>query len=108
MNIFKDNRGRSWRVAIDGAAIDRLAKLAGFDLFSSAENEALATRAESEPAVVIDLLHAVCFPQLEAAGISSRQFRRAISGRAALADALTALGRAMVAFADSIQQPSEA
>jgi hypothetical protein len=87
MKAFKDQQGRDWAIVVNYSAKERVLEYAKVDLFDLNVFEKLG----DDPSKLIDVLYAVCKPDLDAKALTKAQFVDAIAGDCieAAADALT-------------------
>lgn len=96
MKAFKDKDGRDWSVAIDVNAAKRVKAICQVDLFSVLEGK-LIGELMADPALLVDVIYAVCKPEADAASITAEQFGSRLVGDAIDA-ATTALIEDLVDF----------
>ena len=86
MKSFTDNMGRAWTLVVNVATVKRVRALCGVDLNSVIEVEdgkpsaKLLERLSSDPVLLVDVLYAVCKPELDAKSVSDEDFGRAMGG----------------------------
>ena len=107
MQKFKDVNGREWTIELNIAAIRKLRKstpnVEGFEDFDILDYTGVLTKV-NDPLFAADLLYLVCRDQLDAAGIDSEAFGRALKGRA-LFDGVTAF---LAEYVDFFPEPTVA
>jgi hypothetical protein len=87
MKTFRDTAGRDWAITVNYSAKERVLEYAKVDLFDLKVFENLG----NDPTKIIDVLYAVCKPDLDTKGLTKAQFVDAIAGDviAEASDALT-------------------
>lgn len=92
MQSFKDSTGKLWEVVVHVAAVRRVRRLVGIDLFKLAEDgfknvhEVLG-----DPVTLVDVLYAVCKDEADKEKISDEEFGRRMAG-----DAIAEAGKALL------------
>jgi hypothetical protein len=97
MQVFRDNQGRIWTVAIDVAAVRRVRGVVGVDLFEAIHSN-LLSRFGSDLALLTNVLYAVCLPQADLRGMTDEDFGAALTGKGILLAAAEALDGDILAF----------
>lgn len=98
MPEFKDMDGKRWEVKLTVAGLERVAVQCDFDLLNLLDNQ-LAGLAElyDKPIKLVQVLYAICEPQIERAGIEAEDFGELFAGPV-LQDAADALVEAVALF----------
>jgi len=96
MLTFRDNANRTWTVAVTVASVKRVRAMVGLDLLDAGEGRVF-DRLATDPVLLVDVLYAVCKPELDAAGVTDEQFGEALAGDA-IDRATDALLEDLVAF----------
>jgi len=101
MKQFKDAKGDTWSVIVNGGTIKRAMDLLNIDLGDPlAGKPPLLTRIDTEILLLIDLLFVVCLPQADQREIKDAEFAERLEG-----DALYAAHEALLeALADVFQK----
>lgn len=99
MHTFTDASGQTWSVAITIDAIRRVRQLASVDLMQVVGGP-LLDRIAGDPVLLVDVLGAVCKPQLDAKQVPPETFGQAMFGDAIVAGE-TALLLAIADFCPS-------
>ena len=89
MHSFKDNAGRTWSVAVNVATIKRVRGLVTdaddcqkpVDLMAMVEGD-LLKRLYTDPVLLVDVLYAVCKPEVDKAEVTDVEFGEAMAGDA--------------------------
>jgi len=97
MRVFRDSKGRLWTVAIDVAAVERVRGIVGVDLIDAVSGGLLAKLAV-DPALVANILYALCMDQADRRGVSDAAFGKLLVGKQALTDAAAALKDELLGF----------
>jgi len=79
MNVFKDNAGREWTVAITVGSIMRVRETIDVDLLDLVDGK-LIEKLLSDPILLCKIIYVVCQPDAEKRGVSGQQFFDAMSG----------------------------
>lgn len=96
--VFKDSKGREWKLELSVGAIEDMREQCGVDLDKCISNpEQLAELILKEPKKLAEMLWILCEDQAKAAGVEPRDFGRALN-RAAIDGATDALIGAVVLF----------
>lgn len=96
MATFKDNEKRDWLVAVTVEDIKQVrARLDGLDL-ADVYSDTL-NRLADDPVLLVDVLWVLCEEQAKTAGVTDRQFGRAMAGDS-IVNATTALVEAVTDF----------
>ena len=98
---FKDAKGDTWSVAVNGGTIKRALDLLKIDLGDPLAGEpSLLTRFDTDLAFKVDLIYVACLPELNLRGITDEEFAQRLEG-----DALYAASEAFLeALADFFQK----
>lgn len=81
MHTFRDKAGGEWVVEITVATVKRVKGLAGVDLLAIGdEAENLLQRLATDPVALVDVLYAVCHPQITERGLDGDGFADLFSG----------------------------
>lgn len=75
MKVFKDAAERQWNIEVDYAAIRRVRDVFGVNLLDAVNKPVLA-----DPITLIDVLFAICKPQIDKHGLSDDQFLSSLRG----------------------------
>ena len=105
MKTFKDNAGRTWQIAMNVTAAQRVRSMLDVDLLqlggeAEKPEDHLFTRLHSDPCFLVDVLYVVCKPEADAAGVTDEQFGEAMAGDA-IDQATKALLEEIVDFSPS-------
>jgi len=100
MKQFKDSRGETWSVTINGASVKRAMDLLKVDLGDPlAGDPPLLTRFDIDIAFKVDMLYVACLPEAEKRSIGDVEFAERLEG-----DALYAASEAFLeALSDFFQ-----
>ncbi len=105
---FTDAKGDSWQVAINGGSVRRAAELLQVDLGRPLESPVgeppFITRFDTDIVFKVNVLYAVCLPQIRERKLTDEQFAELLEGDA-LYQASEAFWGAMANFFQSLQQP---
>ena len=83
MPQFKDARGETWTVTVNGGTIKRALDLLKVDLGNPlAGNPPLLTRFDTDIVFKVDLLFVACLPQAEKRGVQDVEFAERLEGEA--------------------------
>jgi hypothetical protein len=104
MTTFTDTQGRAWNLAVNGDTIGRVKELAGVNLMELRGAE-LPRRLADDPALLCDVLYAMCKPKADAAPLTDEQFAAAMFGDA-IEQATDALLAAFVEFSPTRLRPA--
>ena len=81
MKSFTDNKGRTWTLEVNVAAIKRVRGLCKVDLNSIVEVDSenrptahLLEQLSSDPVLLVDVLYAICKPEADKLGVSDEDF----------------------------------
>jgi hypothetical protein len=91
MQSFKDNAGRTWAVAVTVDAVKRVKRLIGVDLLAVGEGDQLLQRLADDPVLLVDVVYAICKPDVDAANLTDEDFGRAMGGGDSIDLAVVAL-----------------
>jgi hypothetical protein len=89
MKSFKDTAGLSWSVSVNVGSIKRVRTMADVDLLAIADGK-MIDRLYQDPIALVDVLWAICQPEVVQRQTTPEQFATAIAGDV-LDDATTAL-----------------
>jgi len=81
MQSFRDNQGRTWAIDVNVDAVKRVRQLLDVDLLKAAEGELLAKLA-GDPVMLVDVIYAICKPEVDRQDITNEDFGRAMAGDA--------------------------
>lgn len=95
MRQFKDNKDRTWDVAVNVGTAKRARDVLNVDLFKLYGDE--AGRVFGDPILLVNLLYVLCEPQCKANGISDVEFGEAMVGDA-IEDGANALMESVADF----------
>ena len=96
MSTWKDNQGRSWKLAINVNTIKRVRERAGVNLLDVFDGQ-LLNRLSEDPELLVNTLYVVCQPQAEQQAISEEAFAELLVGDA-IEEAATALVQGLIDF----------
>ena len=89
MRTFKDNKGRTWEIALNVWQMKRLRDTLGIDLASVVGANAdgsvkvdLIDRIASDPVLLVDILWVLASAQAKAAGVTDEDFGSSLAGDA--------------------------
>lgn len=101
MATFTDNKGRSWEIALDVAAMKRVRSALGVDLYK-ATDDGLRPLGEllKDGILFVDVLFVLCREQAKEQGVSDEDFGRGLAGDA-VEHAAAAFLEALVSFTPS-------
>jgi hypothetical protein len=104
MPSFKDLQQREWNVDLTVAGLERVAKQTDFDLLNLLDDQ-LKGLAElyDKPIKLVQILYAICEPQIDAAGLEPEEFGELFAG-SVLQAAADAVVEATAAFFQSPKQ----
>lgn len=77
--VFSDNRGRIWTVAINTATIKRVKQSLEINLLEAVSGK-LLDRISADPALFADILYVLVKPQADALGVVDTDFGEALAG----------------------------
>lgn len=97
MHSFTDNSGRSWTLVVDGNSIEKVFRDTGHDLFDLPDPESTLHKAIGNPRSLIQMLWSLIDEQAEKAGVSPKDFGKAMFGDC-IVTAQEALARAAIDF----------
>ena len=87
MRTFKDNKGRTWEIALNVWQMKRLRDTLGIDLVNvigtSADGSVkvdLIDRIANDPVLLVDILWVLCEGQAKAAGVTDDDFGSSLAG----------------------------
>lgn len=81
MKSFTDNAGRVWEIAINVDAVKQVRDALDVNLYDVVEGK-LIDRLGGDPVLLCDVLFVLCRDQAAKAGVSDREFGRALGGDA--------------------------
>lgn len=81
MKIFKDNDGRDWTIAVNTHSAERVKEMAEVDLFSILDGK-LVPQFEADPALLVNVIYALCKPEADGAGVTDEKFAARLTGDA--------------------------
>jgi hypothetical protein len=96
MRIFHDAGRREWKIDVEAECISRVKEMTGILLLELVTTEG-AQQIESDPLKLIEILYAVCLPEIEERSLSQKEFRKVFRGDA-LDEAVDALVAEIVDF----------
>ncbi|HAT10335.1 MAG TPA: hypothetical protein DCS97_07025 [Planctomycetes bacterium] len=99
MQTFLDASGRTWSIHIDVATIRRVRSLAAIDLMQVLGGD-LLERLAADPVLLVDVLAAICQPQMDAQRVNAESFASGMLGDA-IDHAATALLKGIADFSPS-------
>lgn len=83
MPQFKDAKGDTWTVVVNGGTIKRAVDLLGVDLGDPLSGKPpLLTRFDTDIAFKVDLLYVACLPEAEKRGVADLEFAERLEGDA--------------------------
>jgi hypothetical protein len=99
MRSFTDTEGRAWPLSLTIGALRRVKQLVpAVDLMAIDQGEPpLIVRLCSDPLLFVDVLYALCEPQVRERGLNDEQFAAALGGQTIFA-AMTALREELTDF----------
>lgn len=87
MKTFTDTQGRAWMIQITVGAIKRVQALCGISLYKIIDfdnrnnpQSNLLNQLAEDPALLVDVLFAVCKPEADRLGVSDVEFGESMSG----------------------------
>ena len=81
MRLFKDTRGREWRVEINVTQVKRVRALAGVDIFSVGDDFLVRFGGLLQDVVqLVDILFVLVMDQAKEAAVTDEDFGRALAG----------------------------
>jgi len=79
--FFKDAKGRTWKIEINGYSIRRVKEKLAFNLFKLAENGfAKLIELLDDELALMDVIHVLCSDQFDAQQVTDREFEEAADG----------------------------
>jgi len=103
MKQFKDAKGDTWTVEVNGATVKRVKEHLKGDL---GDLEFLS-RCDAEIALKVDLLYVVCLPEADKRGIQDIDFAAQLGGEA-LFDAMEVLWESLIDFFQKLRRTDTA
>jgi hypothetical protein len=100
MQTFTDTAGRVWPLAISTHTVKRVRTLLSVDLMEFVEGS-LMGKLMGDVVLFVDVLYAICKPEVDARNLTDEQFGQAMSG-----DVLLAAEEALAESLFSISHPS--
>lgn len=83
MKAFKDTKGREYTVDVTIGALKRVKDTLGVDLYEiEAGDPPLATRLQTDLALLVDVIYVVCKPQADKHGVTDVEFGESLDGEA--------------------------
>lgn len=81
MHAFRDRNGKDWPVVIDVAAVKRVRRLVGVDLYGLIDDGLKPLgRLLADPVQLVDVLYVLCKDSADHASVSDEDFGRLFSG----------------------------
>lgn len=104
MPKFKDRNGKDWSVNLTVASLKRVDEQAEFDLLNLLDENLNGLAAlYDNPIKLVEVVYAICEPQIEAAEMTPEEFGESFAGQS-LHDAAEAVVEATAAFYQSPKQ----
>lgn len=105
MNQFKDSKGDTWSVTVNGGTIKRARDLLKIDLGAPLEGDPpFLTRFDIDIALKVDVLFVVCLPEAKERQVSDVEFAGRLEGDA-LYEASKAFWETLADFFRKLHQP---
>jgi hypothetical protein len=81
MKPFKDNEGRTWALSVNVASVERVRDLCNIDLTTIGKfNQKVITELADDPIKLVDVVYAICKPEVDARKLSDVDFGTAMGG----------------------------
>jgi hypothetical protein len=97
MQSFRDTSGQLWDVVVNTNALRRIKSATGLSVATMAADGSLYSALAEDPVMLVDVLCAICKPQMETRNVSEEKFGELLVGDA-IDSATTALLEGIIDF----------